>query len=241
MKTERFSTADALTRKDLTVCIYRKFRQKAAAVYHRIRDKKEKQHLQQLRKQYTGQPCSIISNNCVGGVIYHNLGLRFDSPTINLYIKGIEYLEFCKHLEYYAKCPLVECTDSMDVTCPVGTLIPTDDDHIPVHIYFEHDDNFAQAKEKWMERFSRVDYDNVFFIWEFYDTLYDHDMLYSFDRLPLKHKLIITHRELPDLQNAVTVHCYQNDQPFAQMLASKGLSGKRYLDEIDYVDFLNRN
>lgn len=220
--------------------IYHKLRQKAAAVYHRTRDKKEEQHLQQLRAQYAGQPCSIICNNCVGGVIYHNLGLRFDSPTINLYIKGIEYLEFCKHLEYYANCPLAESTDPTEVKCPVGVLVPADGDHIPVHIYFEHYASFAQAKEKWEERFSRVDYNNLFFIWEFYDTLYDHDMIYAFDRLPRKHKMIITHRALPDLQNAVTVHCYQNDQPFARILAYEGLTGKRYLDEIDYVDFLNQ-
>lgn len=28
---------------------------------------------------------TIISANCVGGVIYHDLGLAFNSPTINLF------------------------------------------------------------------------------------------------------------------------------------------------------------
>lgn len=29
---------------------------------------------------------TILSNNCIGGIIYHKLGLRFKSPTINLLI-----------------------------------------------------------------------------------------------------------------------------------------------------------
>ena len=32
---------------------------------------------------------------------------------------------------------------------------------------------FSKAKEKWVERYARVNWDNVFYIWEFYDTMYD--------------------------------------------------------------------
>ena len=33
---------------------------------------------------------SIISNDCLGGMISHDLGLKFMSPTINLYFETAE-------------------------------------------------------------------------------------------------------------------------------------------------------
>ena len=36
---------------------------------------------------------TIISANCVGGVIYHDLGLAFNSPTINLFFSASDYVK----------------------------------------------------------------------------------------------------------------------------------------------------
>ena len=41
---------------------------------------------------------SLITNNCCGGVMYHDLGQRFRSPTINLSIPPDEYIVFLEHL-----------------------------------------------------------------------------------------------------------------------------------------------
>ena len=206
---------------------------------YRIRKNKEKRFLSKLRKKNHQEHVSIICNNCVGGVIYHNLGLRFDSPTINLFIKGEEYLAFCKDLYYYSCCQMVESIDSMKNGYPVGVLLPKDDQHIPVSIYFQHYKSFEQAKEKWDERFSRVDYKNLFWILEFYDTIYKPDLMYEFDKLPYENKMIITHKRFPDLRNASCVSCYKEDKPRGRILEYKGITGKRYLDEIDYVGFIN--
>ena len=46
-------------------------------------------------------PFSIISSNCVGGVILHELGLKFNTPTINLFFVPRDYLEFIQNLKYY--------------------------------------------------------------------------------------------------------------------------------------------
>ena len=204
-----------------------------------IRDTNEHIFLRRIRSKNKQTHCSIICNNCVGGIIYHNLGIRFDSPTINLFIKGKEYLEFCKHLEYYSSCEMVQSQDSMKDGYPIGALIPNDDEHIPVKIYFQHYRSFEEAKAKWIERFKRVDYDNTYYIWEFYDTVYDISLMYEFDNLPLDNKIIITHRQFPELKNAFCISCYKDDKPTAKILEYDVLTGKRYLDEFDYVEFIN--
>lgn len=40
--------------------------------------------LPKMRKKLLKKNITIISNNCTGGFVYHDLGLRFNSPTINL-------------------------------------------------------------------------------------------------------------------------------------------------------------
>lgn len=44
---------------------------------------------------------TIITNHCMGGFIYHDLGKCFLSPTINLKISPEDFVEFAKHLKYY--------------------------------------------------------------------------------------------------------------------------------------------
>lgn len=205
-----------------------------------VRDRNEKKHLQQLRDKNKNKQCTIICNNCVGGVIYHNLGMRFDSPTINLSIRGEDYLEFCKNFKYYMSCDLVENQIEVTADYPIGTLVPQDDQHIPIKIHFEHYKTFAEAKSKWMERCRRVDYENIYFIWEFYDTKYDFRLASEFDNLPVKHKMILTHNKFPEIKNGCYISCYVEDKPVAKILEYNGRSGKRYLDEFDYVGFINR-
>lgn len=49
---------------------------------------------------------SIIASNCNGGVIYHDLGLKFYSPTINLFLYPKDYLKFISNLKYYLSLEL---------------------------------------------------------------------------------------------------------------------------------------
>ena len=38
-------------------------------------------------KRFKGPVPSIICNNCLGGVVLHDLGLPFNTPTINLFFR----------------------------------------------------------------------------------------------------------------------------------------------------------
>ena len=198
----------------------------------------EEKYLKQIRKKNSNTNPTIVCNNCIAGVIYHNLGLKFLSPTINLYIKGQEYLEFVKHFKYYSECDIKEVIDK-NVPYPVGKIIPKDNKHAEIMVYFQHYSSFDEAKSKWLQRYSRVNWENIFYIWEFYDTLYNKELMYEFDKLELENKIILTHRNFDDLNNSFEITCYNNDLPTAQILKHRGVTGKRYLDEFDYIKFLN--
>lgn len=50
------------------------------------------------------EKCSIICNNCTGGVILHDLGLRFDTPTINtFFIMLMISFSLCQILRLFQK------------------------------------------------------------------------------------------------------------------------------------------
>lgn len=51
---------------------------------------------------------TIISSNCVGGIIYHELGERFLSPTINLWFEPNDFLKFASNFDFYLSQDLIE-------------------------------------------------------------------------------------------------------------------------------------
>ena len=75
---------------------------------NRIRlDKKDRKRITDRAKTTT-----IISMNCTGGIISHNLGLQFLSPTVNLYMKAEDFIKFCENLRYYMSIEkMQECTE----------------------------------------------------------------------------------------------------------------------------------
>lgn len=60
------------------------------------------------RARLVKEDISILCNNCTGGFILHDLGLRFDSPTINMFFHGLDFFDFIEHFEYYITKPLIQ-------------------------------------------------------------------------------------------------------------------------------------
>lgn len=44
---------------------------------------------------------TIISQNCIGGVIYSDLGLKFSSPTINMFIEDNDFVKLAENPRQY--------------------------------------------------------------------------------------------------------------------------------------------
>lgn len=58
------------------------------------------------RQNLVNTDFSLISANCIGGVISHELGLQFLSPTVNLFMSGKDFVKFCSDLKHYTSCNL---------------------------------------------------------------------------------------------------------------------------------------
>lgn len=201
--------------------------------YYRV---KRERWLKQLRKRNHNHDFSLISNDCTGGVICHDLGEQFRSPTVNLWIPNPQFLTFAQNLQYYLSCEMRETPDATK-TYPVGTIIPKDKDHIPIEVNFEHYPSFAAGYAKWKERSLRVNYDRLYYVWHYFGENADEDVR-AFDRWEAR-KLIILHAPMEGLKSYKAVSCYRSNPYHGKILSVIRETGKRYLDEINYTDFLS--
>jgi len=94
----------------------------------------------------------ILSNNCIGGMCYHDANKPFLSPTINLCVE--DFLTFIANAKQYISCEM-ERVEENECEYPVGVLVPTN--NLPkIKIYFVHYESFDEAKKKWKERCERM-------------------------------------------------------------------------------------
>lgn len=116
-----------------------------------------KPFLKKIRKEFNySKNYSIISSNCISGEIYHDLDLKFLSPTINVWFTEKDFLKIALNPEYYFKKELNFVYDEQ-YNYPVGLI----DD---VKIYFLHYNTEQEARQKWNERCQRLDYNNLYII-----------------------------------------------------------------------------
>lgn len=193
-------------------------------------------YYRKMKKKLMNTNFSIIASDCFGSVVYHNLRQRFNSPTINLFFSKDDFYQFVLHLKEYLTLELVELEDQ-NVPYPVGSLTYNDQ---TIRIDFMHYKSFEEAKNKWDERKLRVDFSNIYIIQTVANGI-TQEYLDSFAALPFKHKMLITHN------NNYTCDCMIIHQIFSKdnykpgnILKYKSLfSRSRYMDDIDYVSFLN--
>ena len=203
-------------------------------------ESKQKAFLEKKRKRLRNHDFSIFSNNCVGGVIYHDLGERFNSPTVNLWFKREDFFTLLDDLDYYLNAEIVEAFEK-GIDYPVGRIYRGD---AFITIYFMHYGSFSDAVEKWKERAKRVNKDNLFVVLE-YPAINDTDEQQTeiksrFDAIPYSNKVMLTKRSALSGKNIVHMRFYDEPHHSGKILERKDeRSVKRYLDDFDYVSFLN--
>ena len=189
-------------------------------------------YLELKKKKLKNHSPTIISSNCNGAYILHDLGLRFNTPTVNLYFETKDYLKFVSNLDKYLSAELIEVVSNYSY--PVGQL----DD---IFIYFMHYGSFDEAKLKWNERKKRIDKDNMFLIMSDRNHCTYEDLL-AFDNLPYENKIVFTHKLYPEIKSAVYIKGFEDKSEVGVLSDWKPTFLKRrYLDVFDYVAFLNNN
>ena len=120
-------------------------------VRNKIQAWKNRRQICSSRKKLHKAGLTIISQNCIGGVFSHDMGLEFRSPTVNLFIPAADFIKFVNNLEHYLAA---ELELRWGEEYPVGKV----DD---VELHFVHYETCQQAAEAWERRKKRVDLSKV--------------------------------------------------------------------------------
>ncbi|AKD38404.1 hypothetical protein I926_05400 [Pasteurella multocida subsp. multocida OH4807] len=185
---------------------------------------------QEKRKRLIKRDITVISSNCLGGFMLHDLNLRFNSPFINLYLTAKDFLRYLQNIEFYQSQPLEFI--QTEKTYPVGKLAD-------LHIHFMHYHNEQEAREKWQQRSQRMNLENLFIIMTDRDGCTYQDLV-EFDALPFKNKVVFTNKDYPELKSAVKISGFEQEEMVGDLSEYTGFNGKRYYDQFDYVAWFNK-
>ena len=173
---------------------------------------------------------TIISSNCGGTLIYYDMELPYLTPTVNLSIEMNDFVRMVENLEWYMGQEMVEVKG--ENSYPVGMLGD-------VRIQLVHYESFDEGFRKWEERKRRINWDNLFIIGTDRDGC-TYETIRRFEQLPYKNKVIFTHVRYPEFSSAYHIKGFEDRNELGVItFYKKQFLKRRYLDDFDYVGFLN--
>lgn len=176
-----------------------------------------------VKKKVDFSEISLISQNCIGGIIYHDANQRFMSPTVNLYILPKDFIKFVNNLDYYLSLtPNVK----MGKDYPIGTLGD-------IKINFMHYFSSEEAVEKWEERKQRINFNKIFVIMVERDGFDDEDFK---EFLKINYpKILFTRNEKYISNNSVYLKKFKNEKELPDIIP-----GRYIYKYLKIVKLLNR-
>ncbi|HEL1702560.1 TPA: DUF1919 domain-containing protein [Streptococcus suis] len=187
------------------------------------------------RKRLKNESFTIFSSNCIGGIIYNTLGKEFLTPTINMFFSPEDFIKFLKNPKEYLSKELINL-ESIDFAYPLaqcGDIV----------LHGVHYSNFDELKNSWDRRKERINWENIFIIMVERDGCTSQDIL-EFDSLPYENKVIFVSKPMPEINSACylegTEEYVDNVRQVSSLTRYKSrLTSFRYIDDFDYVSFLN--
>ena len=184
------------------------------------------------RNRLKNKNITILCNNCLGGVVYHCLGLQFLSPTVNLMVDSTaDFIKFCKNINYYLQQPIVELKDDSK-PYPLGMCGD-------IKLHFNHYHSFEDAVAKWESRKKRINWDNIYLIANDYisDTEFvSREEILEFGKLKCKNLIMFTSVRHDDIPYTY----YLGLNKLKRMMFTNKFTGLRDFEKYwDYVSFLN--
>lgn len=181
---------------------------------------------------------TLISSNCIGGVVYHNAGKQFTSPTINMYIKPKDFLLLVNSIEECMSYqPRYNEGESklcgfpvMSIECSSGI----------VNLYCLHYSSFEDACAIWEKRKNRINYQNILVIMTDRDGFTEDD-LKSFENLKYP-KVLYTCKNYSGYNNIVFVKAFRKENQVGTMTDYCDVFGNRYFEKyFDIYKYCNGN
>ena len=148
---------------------------------------------------------SIISNNCwAATAIYQPLGLKYNTPTVGLFIMDEDYIRMLENLDYFLNADLqfilpedsryynkISHGGTKMVTYPIARL----DGDIEIHFLHYHDEE--EAREKWQRRCKRINRKRIIIKMSLRDSGYDKELMVNrFLDLPFVNKICFVPKDV---------------------------------------------
>lgn len=182
------------------------------------------------RNKIQAKDFTILCSNCSGGIIYNRLGMKFLSPTINLWIRQYDFIKLARNPKWY----LAQKLEFIESKYPYPVARLGD-----IRIHFNHSVDQNSAEKDWNRRLARVNWDNLYFL------MYDRDGITREQILQLKdiecrNKVVLTEKR--DYSDIEYVHyiARTNDGANSHYFLDKDIFGVCTLEKkFDFVKWLN--
>lgn len=192
------------------------------------------------RQKLHNQDFTILSQNCIGSIMYHDLGQKFMSPTINMKFDANDWIKFLKGVNKYLNSSIT-FIDNPKVTYPTGYIGDC-------FVEFVHYHDKEEVIRKWEQRKERINWNNLFVL--ACDRGMTVDNIKSFAWLDVhkdaRYLMFVceeTYCQLSQKELATGRYLLQNyfkDGSDARLLNFSSVLGHRYYNFVfDYVKFLN--
>lgn len=131
---------------------------------------------------------TIFAMNCWGGITYHQLGLEFTSPFINMYLKEQDFIQFLNNPQYYMDLHLELKETLHNPKLKIDFPVCKCDN---IELYFNHYSSFELALHCWEKRKKRINWDNIVAV------MYSEDkgIAERFDQIHVAKKICFTNFE----------------------------------------------
>lgn len=184
---------------------------------------------EQYRKRLKNSDFTLICSNCFGGIFYHWLGLKFNTPFINLWLTNEDFIKAVANWDEFIDHPIVEDKEA-NMGYPVGISLDG------IRIYFQHYKTFDEAIEKWNIRKTRINHSKTVFLLTNWKG--DDYTVRNFNSLNVKNKLIFTNRSFEEFDSSVRLKGWKPSSG-RNIWATSDLYGNRYIDSFDMITYLN--
>lgn len=175
---------------------------------------------------------TLISNNCLAGCVLHDFGMRFDTPTINLFIPFPDYIKFLTDLKCYVNKEIEDITG--DSPYPIGLLGGG------IHLHFLHYKSFDEAVDAWKRRCRRIHWDNVRVVLVERDGCTESD-LKEFDELSYPHKIALVHKKYSNIKSSYLIKGFEQCPELGNIMTFVNSWGRKHYDQFNWRRFLNQN
>lgn len=174
---------------------------------------------------------TILSSNCLGGLLYHELGLQFLSPTVNVRFSSPEFVKFIVNIEHYLNAKLEPL--NTDEPYPVAML----DD---IKIRFVHYHSFDDAVVTWEKRKKRIVWERCFVILNDCDFLSENDLT-MLQKSKFRHICVFSAKPYEQYRFCFYLPCFAGRESVGNLMKKSFFTGEMKVEKaFDFVGWFKQ-